>query len=172
MSDLQTAVASFLGAGLGAGGTLYAAFRAERAEHKRTAKAVREQALKASRIVQEDLAWGEARVDAALANGKYWSRRYALRLDAWVEYRDPLSAALPDPDAWSAVEGGFAALRTLELQAGRRRSANELSRPKLTAEDREQAEAGLVAIRAAMDVLRPIAGVPADQTPEPEDDGA
>jgi hypothetical protein len=159
---VDAGVASLLGALAGGAASFAGNAYAQRSQRKRDAYRrsleTEERAIIAARIIQGDLAWAEARVDAALRNGKYWSQRYALRDASWHEYREAIALSLNNPVEWSAVDDGFRAIDTLELQAGHRRSANPQSRPTLSAFGRERAVEGLEQIRHALAVLEPLAG--------------
>lgn len=159
---MDAGAASLLGALVGGSATFAGNAYAQRSQRKREvhlrATETEERAIIAARIIQGDLAWAEARVDAALRNGKYWSQRYGLRDDSWREYREAIALSLNTPAEWSAVDDGFRAIRTLELQAGHRRSENPQSRPPLSDFGRERAVDGLKGIRNAIAVLEPLAG--------------
>jgi hypothetical protein len=157
---MDSGVASLIGALVGGaatyGGVWYTQRTQSKNERKREQRATEAQGLVAARILQAELAWAEARVDQALENGKYWSERYAPREEPWVEYREAIAASLDNADAWADVRDGFRAVRTIELQASKRRS-DEKSRSEVSRWGRTQLEFGVARIRRAIEVLGPIA---------------
>jgi hypothetical protein len=145
---------------------------AEKAEEERQDEVRRTADLEmvAARVLQEDLAWAEGRIRLALDNGCYWSARYGLKRDAWLQRRDQIAVALDDSDDWLCVREGFHALQTLELQAAKDR-LDDLTRTPVGAWGREQLRGGLVQVEAAIEVLEPIAKDRPRQTLERDPEG-
>jgi len=92
----------------------------------------------------------------ALRTGKYWSERYGLKEEAWLEQREQIAVALDGPEEWARVRDGFRSLRTLELQASRRRR-DQLSRPEVSEWGKKELERGLQRIQRAIEALHPVA---------------
>jgi hypothetical protein len=138
-------LATFAGVGL----TQWLSNRQARVEAK-------EQALISARIVQSELAWAETRVGQALDTGKYWSAAYGLEESDWLAHREQLAIALDDPGKWSTVRDGFRSMHVLELQASKRRP-DHWTKVEINDWGRKELDHGLGRIRAAIDVLRPLA---------------
>lgn len=149
-------IGTVIGAIFAFAGVAFAQFRLESRESRQEQRQAEEAALISARILQGELSWAEARVEQALDSGKYWSSRYALDIDAWLAYREKMALALDSPEEWSCVRDGYRSIRTLELQASRRRM-NELDRPQVNDWGREQLKFGLERIAAAIEILAPLA---------------
>jgi hypothetical protein len=158
---MDAGAASLLGAIVGGvatfGGTLFGEHAQLRRDASRRDTEAAEKALIAARIVQSDLVWARDRAQLALRNGKYWSRRYELKTDAWRAYREILALALNSPHDWGQVQQGFLAIETLELQAGRGRTEGDpRSRTSLSDYWRVRTEESLETIRDALAALEPL----------------
>jgi hypothetical protein len=166
--DWGSVLSALLGGLLAFTGVVYTQRMASRAERRQR----RDDGMSAALILQEDLAWARTRVRTALNRDKYWSARYALEVDSWIQLRQKLAVSLPDPQAWAAVRDGFRALKTLELQASRHRNSdthqapvNDWGKARLE-ESRDRIDAALAALDAI--VTYPAREQP-DQDPAEDD---
>jgi hypothetical protein len=157
---MDAGVSTLLGAVVGGaasfGGTWIAQDRIDGRERDKSRREAADAALISARILQGELAWAEARIKQALRLKKYWSQRYGLKEDAWLKYREQIAVALDDPAAWSSVRDGFRSLRTLELQASRRRN-DDRSRPAVREWGDRELQTGLKRVERAIDALQPVA---------------
>lgn len=153
---MSTLIGAVVGGLATFGGAWVGQDRVEKLEREKSEQKAADAALISARILQGELAWAEARVMQALRTGKYWSERYGLKEEAWLDQREQIAVALDGPDEWARVRDGFRSLRTLELQASRRRR-DQLSRPEVSDWGKKELERGLQRIRRAIKALQPVA---------------
>lgn len=123
---------------------------AERDERKERAKVT-------ARLLLADLLQATNRLRLALRNEKYWSPRFSLSLDAWLEHR-AVVARYMDHDQWSKVSRFYRSLGTVELQAQGARDGSDTSRPALSKYQRNQIEIARERGREAKVVLQVFSG--------------
>lgn len=153
---LSGLLGALLGASAAFGAVMFAQWRLEVREKRQRRREAAESALISTRILLSELAWAEARVGEALTNGKYWSARYALELDAWHSYREQMAVVLQSAVQWSTLRDGYRAVRTLELQASKRRE-DEFDKAPVSDWGTKQLRHGQKRIEAAINVLAPLA---------------
>jgi hypothetical protein len=157
-SGLSTVIGAIVGGGASLGGT-YLAQRSQRLRDTASRRReIRERSLTAARIVLGDLAWARGRVKQALKNRQYWSVRYELTDASWSQYRETLALCLHSAEDWWAVHDAFQAVKTLQLQAAKRRGDDPQSRATLTKWGAERAETSLQRIGKAIALLEPLTG--------------
>jgi hypothetical protein len=156
---MDQGVGALLGALVGGmatfGGVAFGQYGVQRREREKDRRSRVEAELIAARILQGELAWAEARIKQALKTGRYWSARYAPKEDAWLQYREQIAVALDGPDEWSCVRDGFRAMRTVELQASRRRKG-ELGQVNFGEWGKKQLESGLERVERAITTLQAV----------------
>ena len=157
---MDSGLASLLGAVVGGaatfGGVWLNGHQQAKKDRRREDREAAERGLAAARVLQAELAWAEARAEQALSNGRYWSARYAAREGPWEELQGTIAVSLHNANDWSTVRDGFRAIRTIELQASKRRR-DDLSRTTMSDWGRDQLSMGLERIRDAIEALRPLA---------------
>ena len=161
LSALAGAVIGGLGTYLGTVHTQNRLDVRERAkQEEREAVEAREAAsaqMVAARVLQEELSWAEARIKQALKSGRYWSAKYELKQEAWPKRRDQIAVALDDEERWANVRDGFRSIKTLELQASKRRPDDEFTRAKVSDWGMKQLGFGLKRVERAIETLQPVA---------------
>ena len=153
---MSTLLGALVGGAATFGGVVLAQRGADRRETEKAAKEALDRALISARILQGELAWAESRVQQALKTGKYWSARYGLKEDAWLQYREQIAVALDSAADWSRVRDGFRSLRTLELQASKRRT-DDKSKVEVSEWGMKELRYGLRRIQTAISTLQPLA---------------
>lgn len=157
---MDSELAVVIGAAIGVGGTLGGVYLTARQTARLAREArvadMRDRGLVAARLLQEELAWAEARMKQALRTGNYWSQRYELSQESWKTYRTDLALLLESPQDWAHVREGFRSTRTAELQASKRRKSDVGNVPA-TDWGKKRLGESLTRVQTAIEVLRPIA---------------
>lgn len=190
--EIATGLLALLGAGIGAGATTWAAVRQQKAdarqerarrdaederrrderEAQRDAEreAAQQEARVAARILLADLLQATNRMRQAKDRyERYWSPRFALPTESWLEHRQVVARYM-EPAGWNYVRLFYRSLGIVELQAAGAREDTEEKRPSLTEFQAKQIRIALRRSEPAGEALREFSGDETQQETLDEED--